>query len=153
MRLRAQIMVALFLAAGLVNSRGFAATQKFSVAGLENDQEVETFFLAFKDNVAKDARQAVAAMLAYPIGVSLASGQRLTIRNRTQFLHRYNAIFDRTFKEFLQQAKVDDLWAKWQGVATPGGEIWIKGLVNNLKKPQTHKLKIVTINGVVYKPK
>lgn len=141
----------LLLVSGVVRGGDPSRLQKYGVAGLENDQEVEQFFLAFKTAVARDDKRALAAMLASPIGVNVASGRRITIRTRAQFFQNYKAIFDASFKEFLQQTKVEDLWAKWQGVATPGGEVWIKGLGYDQRRPSAYTLKIVTINGVVYK--
>jgi hypothetical protein len=124
---------------------------KYSVAGLDNDREVEEFFLSFKEAVAKGDKAAAASMVSYPIRVTLANGRRVTIRNKAQFVRRYDAIFDKDFKQLILQTRVEDLWAKWSGVATPRGEIWFRGIIGNKKKAGSPELKIIKINGVVDK--
>jgi hypothetical protein len=130
-------------------AQGPAADEgKFSAAGLKN-REVEQFFLSFKDAVAKGDKGAVASMVSYPVKVTLASGQRVTIRNRNQFMQRYNAIFDNAFKRVISQTKVDDLWAKSSGVAMPRGEIWLSGIIKNQKNPDMYEIKIIAINNAI----
>jgi hypothetical protein len=130
-------------------AQGPAADEgKFSAAGLKN-HEVEQFFLSFKEAVAKGDKGTVASMVSYPVKVTLASGQRATIRNRVQFAQRYNAIFDDAFKRVISQTGVDDLWAKSSGVAMPRGEIWLSGIIKNQKNPEGYDIKIIAINNVV----
>jgi hypothetical protein len=130
-------------------AQGSAADEgKFSAAGLKN-REVEQFFLSFKEAVAKGDKGAVASMVSYPVKVPLASGQRVSIKNRAQFAKRYNAIFDNAFKRVISQTRVDDLWAKSSGVATPRGEIWLSGIIKNQKNPDIYEIKIIAINNVI----
>jgi hypothetical protein len=137
----------------LALAQGPAADEgKFSAAGLKNS-EVEQFFLAFKAAVANGDKEAVASMVKYPAKVTLASGKTATIRNKVQFVQRYDAVFDQRFRRLISQTQLDDLWAKWSGVATPGGEIWLNGIVKNPKKPEQYEIKIITINNVVYRSK
>jgi len=53
------------------------AQGKYYAAGLDDDREVEQFFLSFKAAIAKGDKEKVAAMVHYPIAASLASGQRV----------------------------------------------------------------------------
>lgn len=120
---------------------------KYSVAGLDDEREVERFFLAFKEAVAADDKARVASMVSFPVSASLASGRRVRIRNRAEFVRRYDSIFDRAFKRLIAETRVEDLWAKWSGVATPRGEIWINGVGRNRRNPDEYEIKITAING------
>jgi hypothetical protein len=145
----AATFAAMVLFGVFVLAQGPAADEgKFSAAGLKN-REVEQFFLSFKEAVAKGDKGAVASMVSYPVKVTLASGQRVTIRNRNQFRQRYNAIFDNSFKRVISQTGVDDLWAKSSGVAMPRGEIWLSGIIKNQKNPDMYEIKIIAINNVI----
>ncbi|HZF41705.1 MAG TPA: hypothetical protein VE715_23000 [Blastocatellia bacterium] len=120
---------------------------KFSAAGLDNDREVEQFFISFKGAVAKNDRKKVASLIDFPIEFFLASGSKVKIKNEADFLGKYDQIFDETFKQVILQTKVKDLWARDQGVAMPSGEIWINKISKDVKRPEKYTLKITTING------
>ena len=40
-----------------------------------------------------------------------------------------------------------DLWAKFSGVATPRGAIWINGIVRNPKFEDEYDVKLTALNG------
>jgi hypothetical protein len=134
---------------GVLLATVFAQDQnRFAVAGV-NEREVEFFFTAFKEAVAKGQKQRVASMVSFPIGVSLASGRRVKVRNSARFLKLYDQIFDAKFKQSIASTEFKDLWAKFSGVATPRGEIWINGILKNEKYPDQYEIKITTINGPI----
>lgn len=148
------ILLTLGLVCMPARSQDAAPSQgKYAVAGLNNDREVEQFFMSFKEAVAKGDKQAVAAMVRYPIKVALARGRQVTLRSKVMFLRNYDAIFNEPFKQAIAQTKVEDLWAKWSGVATPRGEVWMSGIIKNPKKPEIYELKIITLNGPVERKK
>jgi hypothetical protein len=121
---------------------------KFSLAGLD-DHEVEQFFISFKDAVAKGDKKKVASLINFPNKVPLASGRRVILKNEADFLGRYDEIFDETFKQVISQTEVKDLWANWQGVAMPSGEIWINRIIKDVKRAEKYTIKITTINGPI----
>jgi hypothetical protein len=133
--------VALALAQPAFQERG-----RFSVAGLDNDSEVEQFFISFKEAIAKGDKRKVASLVSYPIMVNLANGRRTKIGNVADFVRAYDHIFDAKFKRLIATTEVKDLWAKYSGVAMPGGEIWFNGIVRNVKRPERYVIKITTIN-------
>jgi hypothetical protein len=63
-------------------------------------------------------------------------------------VREYDRIFDAKFEQAISRIEVKDLWAKYSGVATPRGEIWLNGVVKNPKHPDKHQIKITTINGL-----
>ena len=121
---------------------------RFAVAGLK-EREVEVFFNSFKDAIAKDDKLRVAGMVSYPIRVYLPSNRPLKISNSARFIKFYDQIFDKKFKELIAATEFKDLWAKFSGVATPRGEIWINGIVRNPKLEDEYDIKITALNGPI----
>ena len=121
---------------------------RFAVAGV-NEREVELFFTAFKEAVAKGQKQRVAAMVSFPINVPLASGRRVKVSNAARFVKLYDQIFDAKFKQLIASTEFKDLWAKFSGVATPRGEIWINGIISDERYPDQYEIKITSINGPI----
>jgi len=121
---------------------------KFSLAGLD-DHEVEQFFISFKDAIAKGDKKKVASLINFPNKFPLASGRRVIMKNEADFLGRYDEILDEIFKQVISQTEVKDLWANWQGVAMPSGEIWINGIIKDVKRAEKYTIKITTINGPI----
>jgi hypothetical protein len=144
----AVLLLALFPRVPALSQAPAQSGGKFSLAGLD-DREVEQFFISFKAAVAKNDKKKVASLVAFPVGVYLASGRRMNIKSEADLLSKYDQIFDETFKQVISQAEVKDLWANWQGVAMPSGEIWINGIIRDAKRPEKYKIKITTINGPI----
>jgi hypothetical protein len=119
---------------------------RFAVAGLK-DREVEEFYKEFREAVSAGDKKKVASLVSFPIKVTLASGKRRTIRAKADFVKLYDLIFDDTFRELIAKTEFADLWAKWSGVATPRGEIWINGIVKSAAKPDDYVIKIIAINN------
>jgi hypothetical protein len=122
---------------------------RFSVAGLDDDREVEQFFISFKEAIAKADKKKVASLVSYPIKVNLASGRWTKIRNAADFIRTYDRIFDDQFKRLILRTDVKDLWAKSSGVAMPSGEIWFNGIVKDANHLKKYTIRITTINGPI----
>ena len=121
---------------------------RFEVAGLK-EREVEVFFNSFKSAITKDDKRKVAGMVSYPIRVHLLSNRTVKISSSARFIKFYDQIFDRKFKELIAATEFKDLWAKFSGVATPRGEIWINGIVRNPKFEDEYDIKITALNGPI----
>jgi len=121
---------------------------RFAVAGL-SEQETVAFFESFKEAVGKGEKRAVAAMLSYPIRVTLKSGRRVRLANASAFIRAYDQIFYDEFKQLIAETEAKDLWAKSAGVATPRGEVWISGIVRDSKNLDKYEIKIISINGPI----
>lgn len=122
------------------------ADERFTVAGLKN-QEVETFFLNFKEAVGKGEKRKVAGMISYPIRVTLKSGRRMRLANQSAFIRYYDQVFHEEFKQLIATTETKDLWAKSAGVATPRGEVWFSGIVKPNKSEDDYEIKIIALNG------
>jgi hypothetical protein len=48
---------------------------RFSVAGLDDEREVEQFFISVKEAIARGDKKKVASLVSYPIKVNLTSGR------------------------------------------------------------------------------
>ena len=108
---------------------------------------MEVFFNSFKEAVAKNDKRKVATMVSYPLMASLSSNRRVKIVNSARFIKLYDQIFDDKFKQLIAETEFKDLWAKSSGVATPGGAIWINGIMKNPKNVELYDIKITTLNG------
>ena len=119
---------------------------RFAVAGLK-EREVEVFFNSFKEAIAKGDKRKVAAMVSYPLHTRLSFNRSVKIVNKARFIKLYDQIFDDKFKQLIAQTEFKDLWAKYSGVATPHGEIWINGIIKNPKFEDEYEIKITALNG------
>jgi hypothetical protein len=79
--------------------------------------------------------------------VYLRSDRTVKIVNSARFIRFYDQIFDAKFKSLIAETEFKDLWAKWSGVATPRGEIWINGIIKNPKFEDQYVIKITALNG------
>jgi hypothetical protein len=119
---------------------------KYAASGLK-DAEAQQFFKALQQAIDKRDKQAVASMVSYPI-VVVINGKRQSIKNDVSMIKNYDYVFDKRLSEFLVQTKIEELWARDQGVATPGGEIWFSGVNKDPQHLDKYEIKIIAINGI-----
>ena len=129
-----------------VNQAGSNKEGKYSLAGLDNESEVNAFFLNFQSAIVKHDKAKVAAMIDYPIDVTLSTGNNLKIPNSVKLLKYYDHIFDKRFTNIISKKKTEELWANSQGVSTETGEIWLGGVYKG--KSNEYVIKVIAINGV-----
>ena len=122
------------------------AEGKYSVAGLDNEKEVEMFFVKFREAVKKHEKEKVSRMISYPIKVTYASRKSGTIKTAMNFVTAYDNIFDSMLTDAISNKSIKELWANSNGVSTETGEIWFGGVIEG--KSSRYELKILTINGV-----
>jgi hypothetical protein len=125
------------------------ATQegKYANAGLK-DAEVIQFFKSLQQALDKGDKQAIASMVSYPISV-IINGRRQSIKNDASMIKNFDYVFDKRLSEFLVQTKIEQLWSRDQGVATPGGEIWFSGVIKDPQHLDKYEIKIIAINGII----
>lgn len=132
-----------------------AKNSRFTAAGIDDEATVKNFFAKFQKAVYDDNKEAVAALVTFPVRASLPTGKNnrrslRSIETKAAFLNAYEQIFTQDYKQFIADAKFEDLWARDTGVATPGGEVWMGAICKdkNCKKPE---IKIITLNGLTDK--
>lgn len=137
-----KITLALLLGLSIVILPASSAQQtgRYEVAGIDNAAAAENFFAELRRAVAEDERAKVAAMIAYPIFVSIA-GRRIRLRRQADLLRRYNLVFNRRVREALARQQVSELFVNWQGVMIGDGEIWFNQM------PNSRDFKITAVNN------
>ena len=113
---------------------------KYEVAGIDDAAAVEKFFHNLQEAMARGDRVRIASMVSYPISVMIA-GRKVRLRNRAEFLRRYNAAINLRVKQAVAEQNVENLFVNYQGVMIGDGEIWFN-------QPSRSKLiKIIAINN------
>jgi hypothetical protein len=91
--------------------------------GAIDQRGARSFVAELQRGLARDDRQAIAAMVAYPI-VVLAGSVRIPIRDATFLLESYDVIFSPELKDIVAQAQIADRGRaapRHPIVLTPGG--------------------------------
>jgi hypothetical protein len=129
--------LALFILTNVCSATSLQKESKYAVAGIDDAEAVDKFFLELKKAVEKDERDKVILLVDYPINV-LIKGRRTRLRNKAELLKNYDSIFNKNVKQALAKASAPS-FVNYQGVMIGDGEIWF-----NLIKD---KLKITAINN------
>ena len=81
----------------------------------------------FQEAVRAHDAKAVAALVAYPITVTIA-GQKTEIPTAADFISHYDAIVTPMIAAGIADQSYDDLFVNWRGVMFGSGEAWINGI-------------------------
>jgi hypothetical protein len=113
--------------------------------GQEQEEEDEAvvgarFLAELQRAVAAGERRTVARMILYPLRVRI-DRRRVVLRNRRQFLARYDTLFNRRVKEVLAEQKFEGIFRNWQGYMVGRGEVWFEQLAD------TGEFKVIAINN------
>jgi hypothetical protein len=104
-----------------------------------------TFFVGLKKAVSADDKKAVAAMVDYPITVSIG-GKDVKIKSGKDFVSHYDHIFSDKIVTAVEKQTYAALFANDQGIMIGDGEIWIDGIC--LDHDCTKQaVKIITVNS------
>jgi hypothetical protein len=129
--------LALFLLTNVCSAASFQQQNKYAVAGIDDAESVDKFFLELKTAVEKNERDKVVLLVDYPINV-LIKGRRTRLRTKAELLKNYNTVFNEKVRQALAKSSAPS-FVNYQGVMIGDGEIWF-----NLIKD---KLKITAINN------
>jgi hypothetical protein len=124
-------LIALLATSGL--SGPALADNPYAAAGITNPAHVTQFHARLKQVVVADDRAAVATMVNYPITV-----QSTTYRDAAALRADYARVFTPEVKAAIAAARIDDLFARDQGVMIGNGEIWMNEIRGSMK--------IITVN-------
>lgn len=94
------------------------------VAGQDLKPEYQKFIKAFIANVKNDKKEAIGAMISYPFKREYPIP---IIKNKAEFIKRYNEIFDATLKSEIIKSDPAKDWSEvgWRGIMLNQGTIWI----------------------------
>ncbi|WP_394772974.1 hypothetical protein [Flavobacterium sp.] len=86
--------------------------------------EYQKFIKSFIDNVKNGKREAVAGIIKYPLEREYPIP---TIKNKAEFIKRYDQIFDATLKNKIIKSNPAKDWSEmgWRGIMLNQGDIWI----------------------------
>lgn len=121
-----------------------AAAGRFSVAGVDKDEEVVDYFNTIKKYILEERREELADEILFPIEVYVQN-KKTIIKNEKSFLNLYDDVINKKIKCAIKTQKEEDLFATWQGISTSGGEIWFS-LVENEKTKEWNFI-ILSINN------
>jgi hypothetical protein len=104
-----------------------------------------SFFTDLKKAVSASDKNAVAAMVHYPITVSIG-GKDVKIKSGKDFVSHYDHVFSDKIVTAIEKQNYAALFANDQGIMIGDGEVWINGICldHDCKK---QAVKIVTINS------
>ncbi len=99
-------------------------SDRFAVAGFENDISVEDFILDLKKYVKTDSTSEISNMILYPLNVKNKKN-RIRINNPESFIKDYKIIFNKKVKTSILDQPLADIMASSKGLMIGAGEIWI----------------------------
>jgi hypothetical protein len=115
-------------------------SNRYAVAGIESAAAVDSFLRALKQAVARNRRAEVAAMISYPLTVSVGK-RKAHLSNRKQLLRRYSLVFNNKVRQALARQRGETLFVNQNGVMIGDGEIWFG------PQPGGQALRIIAINN------
>ncbi|RZJ52403.1 MAG: hypothetical protein EOO44_11900 [Flavobacterium sp.] len=86
--------------------------------------EYQKLIKSFIENVKNDKKEAVAALVKYPFAREYPIP---TVKNKTEFVKRYNQIFDTTLKNKIIKSNPAKDWSQvgWRGIMLNQGDLWV----------------------------
>ena len=120
------------------------ASERFSAAGIDNDNEAIDYFNKIVHLIKIDDSCSLSNEINFPIFVKIQNN-KIKIMNKADFINNYRNIFNNNFTNKIINQTGNDLFATWQGVSTSGGEIWFS--LTKKKTDTDWVYKIITINN------
>ena len=94
---------------------------------LGDADKYESVFNDLQRGVAANDRAGVAALMRYPVRVSIA-GKSQKVADAAAFQRDYDKIVTPSLAKLIGEQKFDQLFVNWQGVMLGQGEVWINGV-------------------------
>jgi len=108
------------------------ADNRYEVGGFDDDKAVGIFAAKFKEAVASNDKNTVAAMVFYPIEATL-NGKTVIINNEHEFIRLYADIFDKNLLNKIANSDTHNMFSNYQGVMLGDGEAWFSMENGNIK--------------------
>ena len=94
---------------------------------LGNADRYESVFNALQRGVAAGDRAAVAALMRYPVRVTM-DGKTTKVADAAAFQRDYDKIVTPALAKLIAAQEFDQLFVNWQGVMIGQGEVWFTGI-------------------------
>lgn len=136
----------------MIDDNAVAALPTFNAAGMSH-QQAAAFLDRLKRSVKASDRKGLAAVVNYPLSVSLG-GTAMTISRPEQFLKHYSEILTPKVEAAIANQKPENLFANDGGIMIGDGEVWFRCPDGLLTKRENGSyacddgdIRIVTINN------
>lgn len=96
---------------------------RYEAAGVTDDGVVDRKAAAFWNAVKRDDRPAVAALIEYPLAVTV-NGRRRRFPDAAALVASYDAVFTAAFRDIILKAIPRYMFAKADGVMLGDGAVW-----------------------------
>ena len=95
-----------------------------NISGQDLRPEYQKFIKKFIDNVKNDRKEVVAEAIKYPLR---RENPIPSIKNKTEFVKRYDEIFDTKLKTEISQSNPAKDWSEvgWRGIMLNQGTLWM----------------------------
>ncbi|MFZ3121564.1 MAG: hypothetical protein WA159_24970 [Variovorax sp.] len=139
LRREARAIAAALLGTLCVCTSHAQSPDRFANAGT-SEAAAHHFLESLQEAVARDDRQAVAALFSCPCTVW--DGRRsVKLKRASDVPSHYDALFTPELKKMIAAARPADLFSNWQGVMLGDGRMWLS------PAPATGQLFLTTINA------
>lgn len=122
---------------------GDSATNKAIDETLGDHTKYQAVIVAFQKAVADGDKQAVAALVDYPIGVTI-DGKPKTIKDAQAFVADCDRFMTPAIVKVITEQKYEDLFVNDKGVMFGSGEAWINGICRD-DACEDFDVKVVTL--------
>jgi hypothetical protein len=111
---------------------------EYEIAGAKDDAQVEKNVQAFYRGVLQGNRNEVAKYISYPC-TFIREGKRASIRDESDLLKNYDAIFMKEFVEKIASGVPHHMFANYQGIMIADGAVWFndEGKARNFNNSAT----------------
>lgn len=117
-----------------------------SLMGQGTHQRYHQFLTELQQAVAKGDKRAVAAMVSYPITVTIKH-KKQKIKTSDSFIRVYDRVFTRAFREKIVNQQYADLFARDSGIMVgEQGELWYSGICQT-QDCSRFTIKVTAINN------
>ena len=117
-------------------------SNKFSVAGINNEVIVKSFLYRLQQAVNRNDKIFIASLVDYPIRVKI-NNKLVRIKGRSEFISKYFDIINKRIKLAICSQEYEKIFVSWQGVMIGlHGEVWISPNFDN-----SNELRISAINN------
>ncbi|MBW7457186.1 hypothetical protein K0U00_24405, partial [Paenibacillus sepulcri] len=110
-----------------------AANNPYAAAGIDDPEAFEAIFDQIKSAVAGGDKDKVADYVLFPMRLNTAKANTI-IKNKEDFINKYDAILTAPVKKALANQKIDSLFVNDQGVMVGNGEMWFGATAGSPQK-------------------